>query len=195
MSTAPKQLLWMDMEMTGLDPDDHRILEVAAIVTDFKFNEIAKYQAYIKQPATQLKKMKSAPWYEWSGGVRKLSGTVYGVAEKNGLIKNLKLHGQSTRQVEAELVKLVTDNFDQQAILAGNSIHQDRRFIRRWWPRLEKKLHYRMLDVSAWKVFIQGRYGLDWKKPDNHIAEEDIRGSMQELQYYLKRLPKLIKAE
>lgn len=179
--------------MTGLDPDEHRIVEVAAIVTDFKFKEIAHYQAYVKQPQSQLNKMKLAPWYDWTGGVRKLSGTVYEVAEKNRLFENLIKHGKTSRQVESELVELVKMNFDQQVILAGNSIHQDRRFIRRYWPRLERLLHYRMLDVSAWKVFIHGRYQLDWKKPDKHQALEDIRGSMDELKYYLEQLPRFTK--
>jgi len=178
--------------MTGLDPEEHRILEVAAVVTDFQFNQLDHYHAFIKQPTAQLNKMKLAPWYEWSGGVRKLSGTVYDVAAKNGLIDNLVKQGKPSRSVESDLVKLVKRQFDQQAILAGNSIHQDRRFIRRWWPHLDKLLHYRMLDVSAWKVFMHGRFGVDWKKPDNHKAAEDIQGSMQELEYYLRQLPKLL---
>lgn len=191
MSTAPKRLLWMDLEMTGLEPSEHRIVEVAAIVTDFKFKEVAQYQAFVKQPQSELNKMKNAPWYDWTGGVRKLSGTVYDVAEKNGLFDSLKKYGKSSKQVENELVKFVSKHFDQRAILAGNSIHQDRRFIRRYWQRLEKLLHYRMLDVSAWKVFIHGRFGLDWKKPDKHQALEDIRGSIAELKYYLEQLPNL----
>ena len=184
----PQKLLWMDLEMTGLDPDEHRILEVAAIITNFKLKELTKYHAYIKQPQSQLDKMKQAPWYDWGGGVRTLSGTVYDVAIKNGLIDSLKKHGKSAKQVENELITLVEENFEQQPILAGNSIHQDRRFIRRWWPKLEKLLHYRMLDVSSFKVFMQGRYGVDWKKPDEHKALEDIRGSIKELDYYSKKI-------
>lgn len=193
MSTLPKQLLWIDLEMTGLEPDKHRIVEVAAIVSDFKFKEIAKYHAYVKQPKARLEEMKNSPWYDWSGGVRKLSGNVYEVAERNGLFEQLKKHGKSSKLVESELIRFVKEHFDQQAVLAGNSIHQDRRFIRRYWPKLDAALHYRMLDVSAWKVFMQGRYGLNWQKPDSHRAMEDIRGSMGELQYYLKELPKLTK--
>lgn len=189
----PKRLLWVDLEMTGLDPEKDRILEVAAIVTDFKFKEIAQYHAYVKQPKKQLDMMKSAPWYDWSGGVRKFKGTVYEMADKNGLFEDLKKYGKTTKQVETELIKLIKTYFDQQAILAGNSIHQDRRFVRRYWPKLDELLHYRMLDVSAWKVFMQGRYGLNWQKPDNHRATEDIRGSMAELQFYLNGLPKLAK--
>lgn len=188
MTTPPQRLLWMDLEMTGLDPEEHRILEVAAIVTDFNFKELAQFQAYVKQPQNQLVKMKQAPWYDWTDGVKKRSGTVYDVAEHNGLINHLRTDGQTSKTVEDKLIKLVKTNFTQQAILAGNSIHQDRRFIRRWWPRLEKLLHYRMLDVSSWKVFMHGRYGLGWKKPDAHIALEDIRGSMAELKYYTKKI-------
>ena len=189
----PKRLLWVDLEMTGLDPENDRILEVAAIVTDFNFKEIATYHAYVKQPKKHLELMKLAPWYDWSGGVRKLKGTVYEMADKNGLFEDLKEYGKTTKQVETELMKLVKTHFDQQAILAGNSIHQDRRFIRRYWPKLDELLHYRMLDVSAWKVFMQGRFGLNWQKPDNHRATEDIRGSMAELQFYLNELPILPK--
>lgn len=183
----------MDLETTGLDPDEHRILEVAVFITDFKFNEIATYHAYINQPSTQLQKMKSAPWYQWTDGRKKLRGTVYDMAQQSGVLEKLKTEGETSKSVEANLVQLVNKHFDQQAILAGNSIHQDRRFIRRWWPRLEKTLHYRMLDVSAWKVFMQGRFGVSWQSPLDHRAEEDIRGSMQELEYYLKQLPNLLK--
>lgn len=178
----------MDLEMTGLDPDEHRILEVAAIITDFKLKELNKYHAYIKQPGLQLEKMKQAPWYDWTGGVRTLRGTVYDMATNNGLIDSVKKHGKSQGQVEKELIALVKENFEQQPILAGNSIHQDRRFIRRWWPKLEKLLHYRMLDVSSFKVYMQGRYEVDWKKPDEHKALEDIRGSIKELDYYSKKI-------
>lgn len=191
MSTKPLRLLWVDMEMTGLEPDNHRILEVAVIITDFQFKELARYQAYVKQPQKELDKMKNAPWYDWTGGVRRQSGTVYDMAQKNGLIDAMKKQGKTTKAVEKELCDLVKIHFDQQAILAGNSVHQDRRFIRQYWPKLESLLHYRMLDVSAWKVFMQGRYGLDWKKQDNHRALDDIEGSIMELEYYISRFPYL----
>ena len=73
-------------------------------------------------------------------------------------------------------------------LLGGNSIHQDRRFIDQWWPALSKRLHYRMLDVSAWKVVFEGKFAKKFAKPEDHRALEDIRGSIMELKYYLKKV-------
>ena len=70
-------------------------------------------------------------------------------------------------------------------VLAGNSIHQDRRFIRRQMPELEERLHYRMLDISAWKVYMMAKFGIEMTKTNQHRALEDIRGSIAELQQYL----------
>ena len=77
---------------------------------------------------------------------------------------------------------------DIPVILAGNSIHQDRRFIVNEWLRLDERLHYRMLDVSAWKIIFDAKYGIKFAKPEAHRAIDDIRGSIEELQYYLKKL-------
>lgn len=173
-NNKPEKLLWMDLEMTGLDPQKDRILEVGIIVSDFNFKELDTYEAVIKQDDDVLANMSS-----WSKDNH----------VSNGLIEKLKLNGKDESIVEKEVAELIEKNFNQPAILAGNSIHQDRRFIRRWWPKVEEKLHYRMLDVSSYKVLMQGKYGFDFKKPDQHRAVEDIRGSMQELQYYLKKLP------
>ena len=188
MSTPPKRLLWMDMEMTGLDPETDRILEVGAVVTDFELNELATYEALIKQPQTVLKKMKKAPWYDWSSGERKVASTVYETHNRNGLIDKSQKIGKPQKNVEDELLELIEKHFDAAVYLAGNSIHQDRRFIRHWWPRLENKLHYRMLDVSAFKVYMQGRYKMNYHQPDEHRALEGIRGSIAELGYYAKMI-------
>lgn len=77
---------------------------------------------------------------------------------------------------------------DGPVLLAGNSIHQDRKFIDRWWPKFSRRLHYRMLDVSAWKVVMEGKYKKKFAKPENHRALEDIRGSIEELRYYLSKV-------
>jgi oligoribonuclease len=77
---------------------------------------------------------------------------------------------------------------NERVILAGNSIHQDRKFIENEWPRLNERLHYRMLDVSAWKVVFDGKYKKRFAKPEAHRAMEDIRGSIQELNYYLGKV-------
>ena len=77
---------------------------------------------------------------------------------------------------------------DEPILLAGNSIHQDRKFIDREWPNLGSLLHYRMLDVSAWKVVFDGKYGKRFAKPEAHRALDDIKGSIMELKYYLTKV-------
>jgi oligoribonuclease len=97
--------------------------------------------------------------------------------------------GKPSEQIEYELVELLRQQFgDEPAVLAGNSIHSDRGFIKQWWPTLDLQLHYRMLDVSSWKVFMQGRYGVEYEKTDVHRAFDDIQASIAELQYYLEWL-------
>lgn len=193
-NNQPSKLLWMDLEMTGLNPRTDRILEVGVIITDFDFNELDSYEAVIYQEESVLEMMKKADWYEYTNGRRKKVGTVYDMATQNGLLDKIR-SGRKEKEVEKDIVKLINKNFDQLAILAGNSIHQDRRFIREWWPDVEKQLHYRMLDVSSFKVFMQGRFGQEFKKPDQHRALEDIRGSIQELGYYLRKMPELLSKE
>ncbi|MGH7249568.1 MAG: exonuclease domain-containing protein, partial [Minisyncoccia bacterium] len=87
---------------------------------------------------------------------------------------------------EQELIKLISEHFgDEPAVLAGNSIYNDRMFIKQWWPQLDLKLHYRMLDVSAWKIFMQGKYGVKYEKKEVHRAFDDIQASIAELEFYL----------
>jgi len=90
-------------------------------------------------------------------------------------------------RVQAELIDLVEKQFgNEPAVLAGNSIHNDRNFIKQWWPQLDLKLHYRMLDVSAWKVFMQGKHGVQFEKKEIHRAFDDIQASIAELQHYIE---------
>lgn len=180
-----KNILWIDLEMTGLDPDEDRILEVGAIVTDWDFKEIATYESAVKVGSRLIKKrMLKGP----SAGFWK------SIAEtRDALIaQNNTLLARSTRTVESELLAVIDEHFEKDApiILAGNSIHMDRRFIENEWPRLNKRLHYRMLDVSAWKVVFEGRYGKKFAKREAHRALDDIRGSIEELRYYQTKLKK-----
>jgi oligoribonuclease len=173
----PKRILWMDLEMTGLDPVKDRILEVACIVTDWDFNEIASYAA-VKRVGSRLmkKRMVGAFWDEFP-------------EVRDELIAQ-NLTGMNGRTVENELLAFIDEHFSGEAkvLLAGNSIHQDRRFIANEWTRLDERLHYRMLDVSAWKVVFEGKYKKKFAKPEAHRALDDIRGSIEELQYYLKKV-------
>ena len=107
---------------------------------------------------------------------------------REALMKNSRESGKSTKEVERELLKFIDDNFSakEPVILAGNSIHQDRKFIDREWPEVAKRLHYRMLDVSAWKVVMEGKFKRKFTKKEEHRALDDILGSIEELKSYLE---------
>lgn len=173
----PTKLLWVDLEMTGLDPRQDVILEVAAEITDFKFKTLASYEAIVKQDQAMVvdRMQKNIWWKDFP-------------ANRDEFIAKTAGNGaKSSEQVERELIELVEQQFGAEpAVLAGNSIHNDRSFIRQWWPQLDLKLHYRMLDVSAWKVFMQGAYGVQFEKKEVHRAFDDIQASIAELQYYLE---------
>lgn len=173
----PNYILWMDLEMTGLDPIEDRIVEVGAIITDWDFKEIAVYEAVKKVgPALMKRRMVGAFWDEYP-------------EVRDALIAQ-NLSGKSGRTVENELLAFIDEHIgsDDKVLLAGNSIHQDRRFIVNEWTRLDARLHYRMLDVTAWKVVFEGKFGKKFAKPEAHRALEDIRGSIDELRYYLKKV-------
>ena len=166
------KLLWIDLEMTGLDPVKDRILEVAAIATDWKFEKIAEYTAVVKVSEKLMKERMVGEFWE------KNSESRDGLQEQN-------INGKPVSEVERELLEFVEKNFGKEVILAGNSIHQDRKFIDREMPELNKKLHYRMFDVSAWKVYFEGAKGKKFVKRDMHRALDDINGSIEEIKWYL----------
>ncbi len=166
------KLLWVDLEMTGLYPEEDRILEVAAIATDFKFKKVAEYTAVVKVPETLMKKRMVGEFWEKN-------------VESRDALMAQNAGGKDTSEVEKELLKFVKKTFGKEVILAGNSIHQDRKFIDKEWPELSKLLHYRMLDVSAWKVYFEGALGKKFVKREAHRALDDINGSIEELKWYL----------
>lgn len=173
---TPATLLWMDLEMTGLDPVKDRILEVAVIATDWDFRELGRYEAVKKVGPQLMKERMTGDFWQKYSQVRDA------LMEQNE-------SGKNGRTVESELIAFVDEHFakDIPVLLAGNSIHQDRKFIENEWPRLNTKLHYRMLDVSAWKVVMSGKYKKKFTKPEVHRALDDIQGSIEELKYYLKK--------
>lgn len=176
-SFKPERILWVDLEMTGLDPVEDRILEVGAIITDWDFKEIARFEAVKKVgPNLMKQRMVGEFWDEFSD-------------VRDALIAQ-NADGKNGRTVENELLAFIDEHIgtEGKVLLAGNSIHQDRRFIANEWHRLDERLHYRMLDVSAWKVVFEGKFRKKFSKPEAHRAIDDIRGSIEELQYYLKKV-------
>ena len=173
----PKRILWVDLEMTGLDPQEDRILEVAAIVTDWDFKEIATYEAVKKVDTGLIASRMVGPFWDEFASVKETL-----VAQNES--------GKESHIVEDELLAFIDEYIGSEGkvLLAGNSIHQDRRFITNEWKRLDERLHYRMLDVSAWKVVFEGKFSKKFAKPEAHRALDDIRGSIEELQYYLKKV-------
>jgi len=171
-SAPTTKLLWVDLEMTGLDPDEHVIIEVAAEVTDWTFQTVASYEAVIHHEDAVLARAN-----EWAREQH----------DKSGLIERVRTQGKPEQEVMHEFAEFIKAQFgDEPAVLAGNSIHNDRIFIKKWWPEVEDRLHYRMLDVSSWKLVMQGKYGVNFEKNDAHRAFDDIQASIAELQYYLE---------
>lgn len=174
---TPSKVLWVDLEMTGLDPQQDVILEVAAEITDFNFKTLGSYEACVRQPKKVVvdRMQKNSWWADYP-------------ANRDQFITNLD-QAKPADQVEQELIALVHEHFGTEpAVLGGNSIHNDRNFIKRWWPALDLKLHYRMLDVSTFKILMQAKYGVPFEKKEVHRAFDDIQASIAELQYYLEWL-------
>ncbi|MDX9730804.1 MAG: oligoribonuclease [Bdellovibrionales bacterium] len=165
------KMLWLDMEMTGLDVEREVPIEVAGIIVDLNFNELETYHAVIRQPQERLDGMDN-----WNKEHHGASGLL-------ALIPN----GQDMAAVERDLIQFVDRHFQgEPAVLCGNSIGQDRLFINKYFPQLNRKLHYRMLDVTSWKVVFQTLYGIKFDKKNTHRAVDDIRESIAELRHYMR---------
>ena len=158
--------------MTGLDPAKDRICEIAAIATDMELNEIARFGAIVKVDKKLMDERMVGEFWEKN-------------SKSRDALKAQNEKGQPIEIVERELLSFIDQNFDKEIYLAGNSIHQDRKFIEREMPELNKRLHYRMLDVSAWKIYFENALNKKFTKPDNHRALYDINGSIEEFKWYL----------
>jgi oligoribonuclease len=186
-TTAPQQrpnemnLVWVDMEMTGLEPDTDRIIEVAMIVTDMHLNILAEGPVFaIHQSDETLDKMDA-----WNKGTH----------GRSGLIDRVKASTVTEAQAEAELIAFMKQWVPSgKAPMCGNTIGQDRRFMVRYMPKLEAFFHYRNIDVSTLKELCK-RWKPDivsgFKKHQKHTALADITESIEELRYYREHFIKL----
>jgi len=174
MAQDANHLIWIDMEMSGLNPDSDKILEVALVVTDSDLITVAEAPVLVvHQPAALLEAMD-----EWNRSTH----------AKTGLIDKVKASSLDEAQVEAQLMAFLCLHVPAKASpMCGNSICQDRRFLARYMPRLEAYFHYRNLDVSTLKELVKR-----WKpeiasglaKQGKHEALADIYESIEEMKYY-----------
>ncbi|MBP9087116.1 MAG: oligoribonuclease [Kofleriaceae bacterium] len=176
MHAASDVLLWLDMEMTGLEPDKERIIEVATILTDGQLNEIAIGPEFIiRQDDAVLAAMDS--WNKKHHG-------------GSGLTERVRTSTIDDATAEAATLAFINAHIagNDRPVLAGNSIHQDRRFIRRYMPKLDARLHYRMVDVSTIKELARrwhpAAIAKQPNKRESHRALDDVRESIDELRYY-----------
>ncbi|MES2855289.1 MAG: oligoribonuclease [Bdellovibrionota bacterium] len=166
-----EKLLWIDMEMTGLDVTKEVPIEIAAIVTDLDFKELENFHAIIKQPKEFLERMD-----EWNTRHHGASG----------LTAQVPL-GTEPTLVETQMIQLIDRHFlGERPVIAGNSIGQDRLFINKYFPAMAAKLHYRMLDVTSWKILMNEKYDIMHEKKNAHRAVDDIRESIAEMAFYLQ---------
>ncbi len=178
MTASNDNLIWIDLEMTGLDTQHDDIIEIATIVTDKDLNTLAEGPVLaIHQPDSVLDKMD-----EWNQRQHGMSG----------LIARVKSSTISMAEAEQQTLDFLANYVDKgQSPICGNSICQDRRFLARQMPALESYFHYRNLDVSTLKE-LTARWqpalldGL--QKGGKHLALDDIRDSIAELQYYRQHI-------
>lgn len=174
-------LIWIDLEMTGLDPDNDRILEIATIVTDQHLNVLAEGPVMaIHQAETLLNAMD-----KWNKKHH----------HQSGLITRVVASSITEAYAEAKTIEFLKHYVPaEKSPMCGNSICQDRRFLYRYMPALEKYFHYRHIDVSTVKELAR-HWAPDvyknLKKDSTHVALQDIKDSIAELAYYRKHFFKI----
>lgn len=174
MNPHADNLIWIDLEMTGLNPDHDRIIEIATIVTDKELNVLGEGPVFaVHQPDEILNTMDS--WNTRQHG-------------QSGLTVRVRQSTVSEREAEvATLAFLAQHALPNSSPMCGNSICQDRRFLFRWMPELERFFHYRNLDVSTLKELAR-RWApavVDgYTKKNTHLALDDVRDSIEELRHY-----------
>ncbi len=181
MAQDPNNLIWMDLEMSGLNPDTERIIEVAIVVTTSQLDVVAEAPVWVvHQPDAVLDAMD-----DWNKGAH----------SKSGLVDRVKASKLTEAEVEVEMLAFISQHVPPRlSPLCGNSVHQDRRFLVRYMPVFEDYLLYRNLDVSTLKELARR-----WKpevmagltKHGKHEALADIHESIAELRYYREHILKI----
>ncbi|HEV7919612.1 MAG TPA: oligoribonuclease [Thermoanaerobaculia bacterium] len=175
---SKKYLVWVDCEMTGLDPEKDVLLEIATIITDYDLDIIAVGpELAIRQSEARLKGMDA-----WNRRTH----------AKSGLLDRVRNEGVSTREAERETLAFVKKYcYAGSAPLCGNSVGHDKRFLAKHMPQFLRFLHYRIIDVSSIKVLVREWYGDKFKppeKPEVHRAMADIEQSIDELRHYREKV-------
>lgn len=181
MQKDPENLIWIDLEMTGLDPDTDRIIEIATVVTDKQLEVLSEGPVMaIHQSDRVLDAMD-----EWN---TRQHGS-------SGLVERVRASDVKEAEAESRTIDFLSAYLEPgQSPMCGNSICQDRRFLVRWMPGLERFFHYRNLDVSTVKELAR-RWHPDvasgFTKESTHLALQDIRDSIEELRHYRRELFRL----
>lgn len=171
------KLAWIDMEMTGLDPDSCAVLEVACLVTDGDLEVVAEGPVLAVRPPPEA----VAAMDDWN---RKHHG-------ESGLLERVSREGVAPAEAEARTLEFLAAHLKpKESPLCGNSVWQDRRFLVRHMPKLEAFFHYRLIDVSTVKELAKRWYPdlPEFSKRKVHRALDDIRESVAELKYYREKI-------
>jgi oligoribonuclease len=181
MAQDNNNLIWIDLEMSGLQPDTDMILEMAVIITDAELNELAVSPVLVVHQSDAVLDGMDA----WNKGTH----------GKSGLIDKVKASTLTESDAEAQMIEFLKQYVPaNKSPMCGNSICQDRRFMARHMPKLEAYFHYRNLDVSVFKELARRwkpKVYDGFKKASNHTALADIRESIDELKYYREHFIKL----
>lgn len=176
-SMSPDNLIWIDLEMTGLEPQTDLIIEIATLITDSQLNLLAEGPTLaIRQSDAVLAAMD-----DWN--LKQHGGS--------GLVARVRASRVDEREAEARTLAFLSQYVPKgQSPICGNSICQDRRFLARYMPELEAYFHYRNLDVSTIKELARRWYPnlKSFSKTSTHLALQDIRDSIDELRFYRERL-------
>lgn len=173
MSPCPDNLIWIDLEMTGLNPDTDHIIEIATVVTDVQLNIVAEGPVLALHQSDEV-----------LGAMDEWNTRQHG---QSGLTARVRASTVTEEQAEQRTLEFLALHVPANTSpMCGNSICQDRRFLYRYMPRLEKYFHYRNLDVSTVKELVR-RWAPNvppFEKKSSHLALDDIRDSIEELRHY-----------